>query len=287
MTDFKVSVCIITYNHANYIEDTLRGIFMQEVPFRVEVIISEDCSPDDTQAVVEKLMADSPDNFEIKYFRHEKNLGPIYNLDWALKQCKGEYIAWCEGDDYWTDSSKLIKQVDILDRNPKYSMSTHNAWIKYEYIKKDDELFNEFGKFEKAIFNFEDVLNKWFIPSASMVVRRNVIDNLPDWFKTVYNGDWTLQLLASLSGEIHYLDDAMCVYRRNDKSLSFKVGYNMIFINKHKIYILSKLLESNSEFMALINNRIDELKTSNKKLSFSLKYLIKLNLIKWKRKIFN
>lgn len=282
----KVSVCVITYNHESYISDTLNGIFSQKVPFDVEVIIAEDCSPDNTKEVVHSLINNIPDNFVVHYFRHKKNLGPIYNLDWALKKCTGEYIAWCEGDDYWTDVDKLVKQVQILDRHPEYSMSTHNALVKYEYLNKDFELFNDF-KEHSRIFSFEEVLKSWSIPSASMVVRKNVIERLPDWFKTVYNGDWTLQLLAALYGDIHYLNVEMCVYRRNEKSLSFLVGFDIKHVNNNKIYILEKISNIvDDSRQSLIKRRIADLASENRKLKFSMKYRLKTFIKRIKSKYF-
>lgn len=281
----KVSVCMITYNQEDYIEEAIKGILAQKVPFNVEVIIAEDCSPDNTGKVIDRYISNCPDNFNIKYFRHDKNLGPIRNLDWALKKCKGEYIAWCEGDDYWTDSSKLNKQIAILEQNPSIAMSTHNGLIKYEYINKTDELFNKRESLEKSTFSFDDVLSKWFIPSASMVFRKKLVDQLPVWYKTVYNGDWTLQLLAtSKSGDIHYLDEVMCVYRRNEKSLSYTVGFDLVKMNNNKIYILNHLLnEVNSDQKKVIQKKIETLNKSNSKLRYNVKYLLRI-LLKYSRR---
>ncbi|PHR45593.1 MAG: hypothetical protein COA32_13125 [Fluviicola sp.] len=286
--EYKVSVCIITYNQADYIEETIKGILSQKVSFNVEIIIAEDCSPDNTGNIIEHYISNCPDNFNIKYFRHDKNLGPIRNLDWALKKCEGEYIAWCEGDDFWTDNLKLNKQIEILDHNPSVAMSTHNALVKYEYLKKQDEFFNTPKSFEKSIFAFDDILDKWFIPSASMVFRKKLVTQIPDWYKTVYNGDWTLQLLASSKyGDIHYLDEVMCVYRRNEKSLSYNVGFDLIKMNKNKIYILNNLIkEVNFAQKVAILKKINTLEGNNQKLKFNLKYLIKV-LLKYYRLKFN
>lgn len=118
----KVSVVTITYGHQDYILDTLKGVLMQEYIGEIEFIIANDNSPDETDRVVTEFLNTNsiPSRFEIKYTKHEKNLGMMPNFIWALKQAKGKYIALCEGDDYWTDPLKLQKQVDFLEENGGY-----------------------------------------------------------------------------------------------------------------------------------------------------------------------
>jgi glycosyltransferase involved in cell wall biosynthesis len=116
-----VSVVMITYAHESFIREAIEGILMQNTTFEVELIIADDNSPDNTSAIVKSF--ESQSNFHwIKYTKHSKNKGMTPNFIWALEQCKGKYVALCEGDDYWTDPLKLQKQVDFLEENPEYGL---------------------------------------------------------------------------------------------------------------------------------------------------------------------
>ncbi len=125
----KVSVCMITYGHEKFIEQAINGVLMQECDFEVELIIANDSSPDQTDAVIQSILDNHPRASWIKYTKHEKNLGMMPNFIFALKECVGEYIALCDGDDYWTDTLKLKKQVVFLDRNKDYVACFHNSEV--------------------------------------------------------------------------------------------------------------------------------------------------------------
>ena len=123
--NIMVSICCITYNHENFIRDAIEGFLMQQTNFDYEIIIANDCSPDNTDSFVKKYINNHPKGKLIKYFRHDKNIGVMPNFIFALKQCTGKYIALCEGDDYWTDPYKLQKQVDFLEANLDYTICFH------------------------------------------------------------------------------------------------------------------------------------------------------------------
>ena len=101
----KVSIIILSYKHQNFIAKALEGVFMQKVNFPVELILCDDQSPDNTDAVIKETLKKAPHNIEIKYTRHQKNMGSTPNFYWALRQVTGNYIAFCEGDDYWIDEN--------------------------------------------------------------------------------------------------------------------------------------------------------------------------------------
>lgn len=128
--DPKVSVCMITYGHEKFIEQAINGVLMQECNFEVELIIANDCSRDKTDEVVKNILKNHPRASWIKYTKHKENLGMMPNFIFALKQCKAEFIAVCEGDDYWTDPFKLQKQVDFLDNNSEYVI----CWTKFSVV---------------------------------------------------------------------------------------------------------------------------------------------------------
>lgn len=123
----KVSVIMITYNHEMFIAEAIEGVLMQEVDFPIELIIADDCSLDGTEAIVQKFIKEHPKGHWIKYTKHKTNKGMMPNFIWALEKAQGNYIALCEGDDYWTDPNKIEKQVKFLELNKKYVLISHNV----------------------------------------------------------------------------------------------------------------------------------------------------------------
>ena len=115
-----VSVAMTTYNHADYILTSVESILNQETRFPFEIVIGEDCSTDGTHSIVESLQASFPD--KIRVVTSDSNVGANKNNARTLSACRGEYIAWCEGDDYWHDPGKLEKQVDYMERHPECAL---------------------------------------------------------------------------------------------------------------------------------------------------------------------
>lgn len=204
--DIVVSVCMITYNHELFISEAIDSIVTQKANFKFELVIGEDCSTDRTREICIEYKEKYPDI--IRLLLPDKNLGMMPNFIETINSCKGKYIALCEGDDYWTDAHKLQKQVDLMEQYPDYSMSAHAASILM------CEQFDE-QKLDKSVLTLEDIIAEdWGIMTASILFRKDALD-IPEWFSTIKNGDYGLQLLLSLKGNIGYLADNMCVYRQH------------------------------------------------------------------------
>ncbi len=254
MNEPLLSIYCITYNHRNYIVGAIESFLMQKTTFSFKIVIGEDCSTDGTKEIVLEYAKKYPDI--IRVITSKKNVGAINNSIRTLNACKGKYIAICEGDDYWTDPLKLQKQVDFLEENPDYSLCFHNTLILYDDKSHPPRYFC--SKYQKKVSIVEDVIKKWFIPSASMVIRKNMLE-LPSWFNKVYNGDWTLHLLLSLKGKIGYLDEVMSVYRKslNPCSLSNVYKGKAFIINQEQIKILQFYNEyTEFRYNELIQNKI-------------------------------
>lgn len=128
-----VSIVCITYNHEKYLASALDSFLMQETTFPVEIILAEDCSPDNTrQVITDWLSINATDELDpnhlrlkngmtLRYIRSENNVGAIRNEQRAIAAARGKYLAFCEGDDYWIDKNKLQRQVDFLESNIAYS----------------------------------------------------------------------------------------------------------------------------------------------------------------------
>lgn len=214
MTDNKliVSVCMITYNHAQFIEQAIEGVLIQETNFEFDLIISNDCSKDTSDSCIRNLIASHPKGNLVKYFNHISNIGMSLNADFALKECTGKYIALCEGDDYWTDPKKLQKQVDFLEANPDFSICFHNAEELFEDIDKPSFLYCNTA--QKEVSTLEDLLtNGNFIPTCSAIFRSHFLKNFPTWFIKLGMGDWILHILNAQQGKIKYINEVMGVHR--------------------------------------------------------------------------
>ena len=114
----KLSVGILTYNQEKYIRQCLDSVLMQKVDFDYEIVVGDDASTDGTQDILRDYAKHYPGKFVL--LLGEKNEGISMNYKKVLTACKGEYVALCEGDDYWTDMTKLQKQVDFLENHPDY-----------------------------------------------------------------------------------------------------------------------------------------------------------------------
>ena len=194
-----VSVSMITYNHEKYIEEAINGVLMQVTDFEIELIISNDNSLDQTDAIIQHIIKEHPKGYWIKYIKHEKNLGAMQNLVDNFKQCTGEYIAICEGDDYWTDPSKIQKQVNFLQENNDYV-------ITYTSV----EAFDENGIIENYIGGSIRDLDSIDLQKATpintlTVCFRNVLTIYPYEFYYSKIGDLFLWALLADYGKGKYM----------------------------------------------------------------------------------
>jgi glycosyltransferase involved in cell wall biosynthesis len=202
----KISVCIVTYNHEAFIRACLEGAVSQQLSCEYEIVIGEDCSKDNTLAICREFEQKYP--HIIKLLSTPANLGMMQNGARTAKACTGDYIAVCEGDDYWTDPHKLQRQFDFLEANPDYSMIAENGLVVNTVLNKE-KLFNTIPECDLEIV---DLLRKRQFPSASVLLRAKYIkDNYPS---PKYAGDTFLWCYLATQGKVKYLPVVSSVYRR-------------------------------------------------------------------------
>lgn len=220
MTDYpKVSVVTITYNHEDYIMQTLDGVFMQHYPGEIEFIISNDNSADNTDKIIKDYFStkEIPEKFTIKYTKHEFNKGMMPNFIWALTEASGKYIALCEGDDYWSDPDKLQKQMDFLENNLNYIAC--GCYV-------DIERFGILEKNKQALKRVSTNKTKLFFdwPFATLTTLfRNI--NLKTHSHNFKGGDLDLFLYLSQFGDFMRLDFVGGVYRYHGAGANSGVDY--------------------------------------------------------------
>jgi glycosyltransferase involved in cell wall biosynthesis len=211
----KVSVCMITYNHAKYIRKAIQGVLKQKVDFPLELIIADDCSTDDTVNIIESEISNNTSFVRIKLNRNHSNLGVNRNFTEALYACHGEYIAICEGDDYWVDENKLQIQFGFLESHSNFVMSFHNSKIEKNDLILEETILN---KSTKRDLIYEDLVYGFYTIPTLTVFFRNIIKNrLPFQFLEITNCDSFLFLFLSQYGKIHYHEnifDVVHVYHR-------------------------------------------------------------------------
>ena len=215
MNRIKISACIITYNHEDFLRFCLEAAINQKVDFEYEIVIGEDNSTDRTRLICIEYAAKYPDL--IRFCPREKNLGMAGNWEKTIQNCKGRYIALCEGDDYWTDPLKLQKQVDFLEANPDYVMCFHQIKI----LKIDGTIVEDFITIvPEEHETIEDCARFGNYIHTPSVVYRNVLSELPFEFKLSPIGDYFLYMMLAEHGKIKYIKEKMAVYRHGVGILS-------------------------------------------------------------------
>ena len=212
MNNPLLSVCLITYNQENYIQKAIKSIFDQEVGFPIEVIISNDCSSDNTHQKIEEILKDATNGLVVRYYNHKDNLGMMRNFSFAINECKGKYIAYFEGDDYWDYPKKLQTQVDFLEQNPDFAICCHNVRF-LENEKFINEIYLDKINI-KDKFTLEDLAKHNIVPTLTAVFR-NTSDKLPSWILESPIGDLPMFMMVAKHGKIKYINEKWAVYRSN------------------------------------------------------------------------
>lgn len=217
----KISIIILTYNHENFISENLKGVLMQQVEAEVELIICDDHSNDKTATIVAETIKDVPKNFEVKFFQQPDNLGATPNFYFALEKVTGDYVAFCEGDDYWTDPKKLQIQLDFLQNNTEYSLCFHTAVNISNVVEVNESLFS---KVEDREYSAAEIYKHWIIHTATVMLRAEVLQSEAKKRTMKRNDlqyfDTILFLAASSIGKIRGIPRKMSAYRRHEAGLS-------------------------------------------------------------------
>lgn len=263
-----VTIACITYNHESYIRNCLEGIVTQKTNFAFEVLVHEDCSTDNTAAIIREYEAKYPDLFRCVYQsenQFSKGILPYYTL---FPMARGKYIALCDGDDWWIDPFKLQKQIDFLEGNSDFVACFHNVRVDCE---GQISLFNSLT--ENHYPTTEDIIvRRWFIATSAFVFR-NVLKEYPSWTNEIVNDDVLLFLLLAKEGRFYYMDDVMSVYRKHRNSVSAQLNKNAINLNNQiiNLYTLIKPLYP-QDYEKYINAAISNYQKENEKLQRDIDY---------------
>ena len=203
--DPVVSVVMITYNHENFIEESVEGVMMQECDFPVELIISEDCSTDGTRAKCIELKNKYP--YNIRLLLSEKNKGMSQNFLDALFTANGKFVALCEGDDYWSSKNKLRLQLDYLLKSG-YSGCIHDFNISHR-----NEIIDVYRSPQIKYSCSEIIRSHPPFKLCTLLFKKDQLVLDKSWFTNHPITDWKTAINLSTNGDIGIMKDVMATYR--------------------------------------------------------------------------
>ena len=259
-----VSVQMCTYNHEPYIRQAIEGVMMQKTDFEFELVIGEDCSQDKTREICFEYQKKHPDKIRVLWWRENvSKLGG--NSRRVQAHCRGEFIAFCEGDDYWIDPLKLQKQVDVMRKYPNVGFCFCGAKMRWFGCEKLESWNNDRGHvWDSGIINGElfflthifgvslalgHCLASSMLMTATVVVRKRCLEDVRIRYADLFSyklflGDSTLWLAISSISDVFYLTDEVSVYRQVQDGQCQRLGYRVhldgILV---RLYYISRLLK--------------------------------------------
>lgn len=259
----QISIIVNTYNQSNYISQALDSFLMQEVSVPFEILVHDDASTDQTAKIIKMYEEQYPDVIK-----------PIYNPvnQWTLDnsitaniqipRARSKYVAFCEGDDYWSDKNKLQLQYDYMEAHPEATGCCH----AYSMVTMDNQLIEErFDFSEDCNVPMKKLIgNQLEVPHfATLFLRKNCIEKMGDQFLGIGCNDMIIRIFCAIHGNLHYFNRNMSCYRRNVQgSWTETVGKNKErFKAEQKKYLpfLRKLDEfTNGIYHEEIIDTIDE-----------------------------
>ena len=231
-----VSIVCITYNQEAFIKDTLNGFLMQETDFPFEILIHDDASTDNTAKIIREYEEKYPLLIKSIYqSENQYSKGIKISATFNYPRAKGKYIAYCEGDDYWTDKSKLAKQVAFLNNNLDCSLCFHATRVIFINSNLEESVQRVKGVIKPTKFTVEDFIrgNGLNIRTVGVMIKSTIINDLPEFFFNAPIGDLPLQLFSGINGNYGYIPEVMATYRRGIPGAWSENSHTIAWKKKH------------------------------------------------------
>jgi glycosyltransferase involved in cell wall biosynthesis len=271
MDNIKVSILCLTYNHAQFISKALDSFLSQKTDINYEILINDDASTDGTIEIIKEYQKKYPTiikpvfHAENQYSKGKRNLV----LRYLAPKAKGEYLALCEGDDYWIDENKLQKQVDFLNNNKNFAIHSGNANYVSNELEIDGTMVHKSqAPVELSLNDFSDRNN---LITCTVMFRNIAGIYKPEYYRNnkVIFGDWYLYtIILKESGlKAYRTNEVLANYRHHPKGVFSGLDeYNRIKIHVDQLLLNSEIVDNNTEFKV-------------RALKMAIKHLININSI--------
>ncbi|MBR4632943.1 MAG: glycosyltransferase [Elusimicrobia bacterium] len=225
MEEIGVSVLCATYNQEKYIRQALESFVMQKTNFPFEVIVNDDASTDETPEIIKEYADKYPNIIKPVYQKENQySKGIFITIECLYPKAKGKYLAWCEGDDFWTDENKLQLQYDIMEKNSNCHLCVHKVQDISEngenirvrpFFNVQEKLMNTEEFFKIIFFYFEFQTSSYFVRRTDYSNYITDFVKIRQKFRQCGVGDHPLLFYFGLLNGIYYIDKIMSKYRRN------------------------------------------------------------------------
>ena len=237
-----LSIYVPTFNHEHYIVQALDSILMQETSYTYEVLVGEDCSTDNTRAVLKEYEKQHPGKLQVFY--REQNMrkqgNAVGNSGDLRSRCRGKYIIALEGDDYWTDPCKIDKQIRFLEEHPDYIAVAHNCFVVDHDSSRKEETYPQCTDTE---YTFDHFARDIMPGQLTTVMLRNVYHD--DRYDTsllnrrIVTGDRLIYFWLLSNGKIHCIQEEMSAYRHvTNQGSSFSATSKYHFATYETLYAI-------------------------------------------------
>lgn len=243
-----VSIICNTYNHEKYIRDTLEGFLMQKTDFPFEILVHDDSSTDKTADVIREYEAKYPDLIKPIYQTENQLSQKIrVSIVYQYPRIRGKYTAFCEGDDYWTDPTKLQRQVEALEKHPEADICACAA----NKTRAGEPCGMIAPEGQDCVIPVERVIKGGgdFVATCTLMVRSAVVRDIPR-FRDSYPFDYTTQIHGALRGGMVYLSEPVGTYRIFGEGSWTANYYSNINLRKEtyaRIRNMLKILDEDTE----------------------------------------
>lgn len=227
-----VSVAITAYNRADALPRAIESALAQRTDFPIEVVISDDCSTDDTFKVVMSYQERYPGI--VRGLKQSKNIGMMRNYFETFEHCRGKFIAWLDSDDYWTNPEKLSKQTQLMESDPTVMVCGHRV----RWVNGDGEVQREmYPVIPEGRYGMEEILRRNIFPSPSVVFRNGIQRELPEWyFDLAPVSDWPVFVVGARMGAIVLMDEVMADYVLSPDGAYWGKGHLFWYLNDVRFY---------------------------------------------------
>lgn len=240
----KVSVCCVTFNHVNYIRDALDGFLSQQTDFCVEILVHDDASTDGTSEVIAEYAQRYPGVIK-SIIQTENQYSQGVNVLGVLREsAQGEYLAYCEGDDYWQDPEKLLQQARYLDAHPEIVMVGQST----QRIRVDGVIIAEKAhkrKWYRSVYNLNADMSSYqlktlysMVPTCCKMFRNLKLTFPGNSHQTPY-GDAIKQSMLGQYGNYHFINDLKpAVYRVHAQGIWSKDNAKTQIKKQLQLYVI-------------------------------------------------